>query len=85
MYVITTVETGKPVSKTYYDFLQREIRISQIRFDGQEMKTDKVYNTKTGLLEKNRCPLQAMCLHVGTIIRMISSVVVLLYTMHPEK
>ena len=56
LYVITTVETGKPVSKTYYDFLQREIRISQIRFDGQEMKTDKVYNTKTGLLEKESLP-----------------------------
>lgn len=56
LYVITARETGKPVSKTYYDFLQREVRTSQIRFDGREMKTDKVYNAKTGLLEKESLP-----------------------------
>lgn len=56
LYVVTATETGKPVTKTYYDYLKREIRTSQVRFDGREMKTDKVYNVKTGLLEKESLP-----------------------------
>ena len=40
----------------YYDFLKREVRTSQIRFDEREMKIDKVYNPKTGLLEKESLP-----------------------------
>lgn len=55
-YAMTTLETGKPVTKSYYDFLKREVRTSKVRFDGREMKTDKVYNTKTGLLEKESLP-----------------------------
>lgn len=56
LYVVTAVETGKPLIKTYYDFLNREVRTSQIRFNGREMKKDKVYNGKTGLLEKESLP-----------------------------
>ncbi|WP_307984016.1 FG-GAP-like repeat-containing protein [uncultured Bacteroides sp.] len=56
LYVMTVVETGKPVTKTYYDFLKREVRSSQLRFDGREMKTDKMYNPRTGLLEKESLP-----------------------------
>ena len=56
LYVVTVAETGKPVTKTYYDYLKREVRTSQVRFDGREMKTDKVYNVKTGLLEKESLP-----------------------------
>ena len=37
-YVVTATETGKPVTKMYYDFLKREVRTSQIRFDEREMK-----------------------------------------------
>lgn len=55
-YSVTAIETGKPVTRSYYDFLKREVRTSQIRFDGREMKTDKVYNTKTGLLAKESLP-----------------------------
>lgn len=56
LYAVTATETGKPATKTYYDFLKREVRTSQIRFDGREMKKDKVYNIKTGLLEKESMP-----------------------------
>lgn len=56
LYVVTATETGKPVTKMYYDFLKREVRTSQIRFDEREMKIDKVYNPKTGLLEKESLP-----------------------------
>ena len=41
-------ETGKPIVKTYYDALKREVRTATTRFDGKELKTDKVYDTKTG-------------------------------------
>ena len=34
----------------------RVVRNSQIRFDGKELKTDKVYNVKTGLLERESQP-----------------------------
>lgn len=56
LYVVTAVETGTPVTKSYYDYLKREMRTLQVRFDGREMKTDKVYNAKTGLLEKESLP-----------------------------
>ena len=56
LYVVTATETGKPVTKMYYDFPKREVRTSQIRFDEREMKIDKVYNPKTGLLEKESLP-----------------------------
>lgn len=55
-YVLTTTETGKPAFKTYYDRMRREIRNSQVRFDGREMKTDKAYHAKTGLLERTSQP-----------------------------
>lgn len=54
--LITRTETGRPTTKTYYDQLGREIRSSQVRFDGRELKSDKVYHAKTGLLERESQP-----------------------------
>lgn len=56
LYSVMATETGTPVTKTYYDCQKREVRTSQIRFDGKEMKTDKVYHPATGLLEKTSLP-----------------------------
>lgn len=44
LYVSVSSETGKPVHKTYYDQLGREIRIAESRFNGKYLKTDKVYD-----------------------------------------
>lgn len=38
------------------DLLKREVRTATIRFDGKELKTDKVYDTKTGLLVRESLP-----------------------------
>lgn len=56
LFCVTVAETGKPLVKTYYDALKREVRTATIRFDGKELKTDKVYDTKTGLLIKESLP-----------------------------
>lgn len=56
LFRITAAETGKPLVKTYYDALKREVRTATTRFDGKELKTDKVYDTKTGLLVRESLP-----------------------------
>ena len=56
LFCVTVAETGKPLVKTYYDALKQEVRTATIRFDGKELKTDKVYDTKTGLLIKESLP-----------------------------
>ena len=56
LYVVTATETGKPVTKMYYDFLKREVRTSQIRFDEREMKIDKVYNPRLACWKKESLP-----------------------------
>lgn len=56
LFCVTAAETGKPLVKTYYDALKREVRTATTRFDGKELKTDKVYDTKTGLLVKESLP-----------------------------
>lgn len=45
LYSITESGTGKPSTKTTYDALNREIRISEMRFDGSTIKIDKVYDS----------------------------------------
>lgn len=57
LYYIVSTATGKPTVKTYYDGAGREIRTSQGRFDGAELKTDKAYNTK-GQLYKVSLPFK---------------------------
>lgn len=44
LYVSISSETGKPVHKTYYDRLGREVRTGESRFNGKYLKTDKVYD-----------------------------------------
>ena len=56
IYRVTESETGKPTLYTYFDSQKREVRTAQLRFDGRMMKTDKVYNEQTGLLEKESLP-----------------------------
>ena len=56
VFCVTVSMTGQPIIKTYYDLMGRVVRNSQIRFDGKELKTDKVYNVKTGLLERESQP-----------------------------
>lgn len=56
LFCVTVAETGKPLVKTYYDALKREVRTATTRFDGKELKTDKVYDTKTGLLVRESLP-----------------------------
>lgn len=51
LYNLTKTATGKPVVKTYYDAVGREIRTSQLQFDGSELKMDKVYNTEGQLYQ----------------------------------
>ena len=55
LFCVTVSVTGQPIVKTYY-LMGRVVRNSQIRFDGKELKTDKVYNVKTGLLERESQP-----------------------------
>ena len=56
LFCVTAAETGKPLVKTYYDALKREVRTATTCFDGKELKTDKVYDTKTGLLVRESLP-----------------------------
>ncbi|MDD4972400.1 MAG: FG-GAP-like repeat-containing protein [Paludibacter sp.] len=44
LYCSTNTVTGRPTSKIYYDAFGREMRISQIRFDGSELSIDKTYD-----------------------------------------
>lgn len=55
LYMVTSSTTGQPTNNVYYDAVGREVRTSQVRFDGTELKTDKQYNTK-GLLSQVSLP-----------------------------
>ena len=44
LYHITRHQTGKPYIMTYYDALNREVRTSDKRFDGNYRHTDKTYD-----------------------------------------
>lgn len=46
LYGAENATTGKPISKVYYDVLGRVIRNSQGRFDGSELSTEKIYDTR---------------------------------------
>lgn len=57
LYLLTRTATGKPTAQVYYDALGREIRKGQMRFDGQYLYTDNVYDNK-GRLEKTSLPFK---------------------------
>lgn len=51
LYYISHTYTGTPDSTKYYDAFNREIRISERRFDNSIKKIDKIYDTKGNLIE----------------------------------
>ncbi len=51
LYYIQTTTGGKPTEKTYYDAAGRELRSSQMRFNGAELTTDKQYDARGRLLK----------------------------------
>lgn len=51
LYSITQVQTGKPTTKTVYDAMNREVRTSDQRFDGQYRKIDKRYDSNGRLYQ----------------------------------
>lgn len=55
LYSITKTETGKPTTKTEYDALNREVRNSDMRFNGIMRNIDKVYD-EYGNLQKESLP-----------------------------
>lgn len=56
-YLITTIATGAPTTKVYYDALGREVRKGEVRFDGKYLYTDYIYNNK-GKLQKASLPFK---------------------------
>ena len=55
LYSITQFNTGKPTTTSIYDALNREVRSSEIRFDGTARYVDKVYDSY-GNLQKTSLP-----------------------------
>ncbi|MCD7929990.1 MAG: FG-GAP-like repeat-containing protein [Tannerellaceae bacterium] len=55
LYSITQTVTGRPVVKTWYDALGREVRNSEQRFDNKQVSTSRRYNNK-GLLQSESQP-----------------------------
>lgn len=55
LYAVTKAETGKPTEKIIYDALEREIRMSETRYNGVILKTDKLYDNY-GNLQKVSLP-----------------------------
>lgn len=45
LYAVTKTETGKPTTRIIYDALNREVRSSDMRFDGNYRNVDKIYDT----------------------------------------
>ena len=45
LYAITKAETGKPTTRIVYDALNREVRSSDMRFDGSFRNVDRQYDT----------------------------------------
>lgn len=62
-----------PTSTTVYDALNREVRISDIRFDGTERKTDKQYDIY-GISLPNLCLIPQM-LRIGKLLRTTNTIV----------
>ena len=57
LFALTHTETGKPKRRTIYDALGRELRISNMRFDGQYQHIDKVYD-EYGNLQSESYPFK---------------------------
>lgn len=51
LYAVTTEETGRPKTQTYYDALGREVRLRTRRFNGAYNKIDKQYDEYGRLLK----------------------------------
>lgn len=52
-YAITKSGTNIPTETTIYDALNREVRHSQTRFDGNQLKVDKTYDTYGNLWKES--------------------------------
>lgn len=52
-YAITKSGTNIPAETTIYDALNREVRHSQTRFDGSQLKVDKAYDTYGNLWKES--------------------------------
>lgn len=52
-YAITKSGTNIPTETTIYDALNREVRHSQTRFDGSQLKVDKTYDTYGNLWKES--------------------------------
>lgn len=57
LYSATTTITGKPAARIYYDALGRVVRSGEMRFDGNYMYADKVYDNK-GNIQKESMPFK---------------------------
>lgn len=55
LYASTHTQTGKPTTRTVYDALKREVRTSDMRFNGIYRNVDKLYDTY-GNLQKVSLP-----------------------------
>lgn len=55
LYAVTKSGTNMPTETTVYDALNREVRQQQTRFDGNQLKVDKLYDTY-GNLQKESYP-----------------------------
>ena len=53
LYAITKSGSNIPTESTIYDALNREIRHSQTRFDGNQLKVDKLYDTYGNLWKES--------------------------------
>lgn len=53
LYAITKSGTNMPTETTIYDALNREVRHSQTRFDGNQLKVDKLYDTYGNLWKES--------------------------------
>jgi RHS repeat-associated protein len=57
VYCVTEQTTGKPIRKTYFDALGRELRSSEVRYNGTEMHRDREYDN-AGRISKESLPFK---------------------------
>jgi RHS repeat-associated protein len=53
LYAVTKSGTNMPTETTIYDALNREVRQQQTRFDGNQLKVDKLYDTYGNLWKES--------------------------------
>lgn len=57
IYYVTEQATGKPVVKTCFDALNRELRNSMVRYDGSEIHRERMFDN-AGRLQKESLPFK---------------------------